>query len=157
MVVLRKFPDSELVFELARFLPCREGQRASIFRRGRALCYEAVASREGFPCAEAEDICRVATVRDTDIDGADGVHGLQNLPFEIVDSRLIGRHVGVEIVDSRLIVVMISFTVLVKSIATLLIRYNHLLFLTCSFMSIEKSRITAILRVLSLLFMCSLS
>ncbi len=100
--MVRHFPDSELVLELARFLPCREGQRTSILRRGRALCYEAVASREGFPRAEAEDICRVATVRDTDVDGADGIHGLQNLSFEIVDGRLIGRHVGVEIVDGRL-------------------------------------------------------
>ena len=145
------------MLELARFFSGREGQCASVFCRCRALCYEAIACREGFPCAEAEDICRVATICKADVDGADGIHGLQNLGFEIVDSRLIVATSELRLSIAVFIVVMISFTVLVKSIATLLIRYNHLLFLTCSFMSIEKSRITAKLRGLSLLFTCSLS
>ncbi len=40
----RQLPDSELVLEFPALASCRERQRASVFRRGRALCYEAVAS-----------------------------------------------------------------------------------------------------------------
>ena len=101
-VTRREFPDSELVLELARFLPCREGQCTPVLCGGRALCYESIASRKGLPRAEAEDICRVAAVCDAHVDGADGIHGLKNLPLEVVNSRLIRRYIRIEVVNSRL-------------------------------------------------------